>query len=179
MIELALCYRTCELWSVRTLGRKRTLASNSGVIAAHYSIIADAVESSFIANGTCNAPCEPRRRGGRGPNLAEASQSIHSVQQPNCGQFHAAGWLRRWLWMAGVMAAWSPRGLEGLRSMLTRIVEALRWRQKSRVSAAANPPRTKVPEFMTHTNGYNARSAAKQRVTQQYVRREGHEGRCN
>src|SRR5262245_46885825 len=51
--------------------------------------------------------------------------------------------------------------------------------QKSRVSTAANPLRTKVPEFMTHTNGYNARSAAKQRVTQQYVRREGHEGRCN
>src|SRR5262249_34745798 len=39
--------------------------------------------------------------------------------------------------------------------------------------------RPKVPEFMTHTNGYIARSAAKQRVTQQYVRREGHEGRCN
>src|SRR5262245_31281328 len=50
---------------------------------------------------------------------------------------------------------------------------------KSRASAAANPLRTKVPEFMTHTNGYNARSAAKQRVTQQYVGREGHEGRCN
>jgi hypothetical protein len=59
------------------------------------------------------------------------------------------------------------------------MVEALGWGQKSRVSAAANPLRTKVPEFMTHTNGYNARSAAKQRVTQQYVRREGHEGRCN
>src|SRR5262249_7124975 len=74
---------------------------------------------------------------------------------------------------------WSRRGLQGRRSMLTRMVEALGWGQKSRVSAAANPLRTKVPEFMTHTNGYNARSAAKQRVTQQYVRREGHEGRCN
>src|SRR5262245_61019635 len=117
--------------------------------------------------------------GAGGQTRPKPASQIHSVQQPNCGQFLAAGWLRRWLWMAGVMAAWSRRGLQGRRSMLTRMVAALGWGQKSRVSAAANPLRTKVPEFMTHTNGYNARSAAKQRVTQQYVRREGHEGRCN
>ena len=39
--------------------------TRTAAIAARYSIIADAIESSFIVNGGCNAPCE-RRRGGKG-----------------------------------------------------------------------------------------------------------------
>ena len=63
----------------------RTLASSSGVIAARYSIIADAIESSFIVNGGCNAPCERRRGAGAGPNSVEASQPIPLAKF--CGNF--------------------------------------------------------------------------------------------
>ena len=64
------------------------MGSDEHVIAARHSIIADAVESSFIVNGRCIAPCE-RRRGGKGgaktwPMPASQSPSEQIVEISDC-----------------------------------------------------------------------------------------------
>jgi len=70
-----------SLWCCRCqLFTEGGVDSDEHVIAARHSIMADAVESSFIVNGKRNAPCE-RGRGGWGGAKLSRSQPANTPHQ--------------------------------------------------------------------------------------------------